>query len=149
MSSNSVAQSPKAPSNTFNVSDEVFSGAQRFNLELMATGGGFDFVWKKISGFARDTEHDIVLQDGMTGESPKTLKDDTNMVVFFDSDWTEFLELKFSTCEQAMQKMSDEVFLIKLSELIHDAMTKRVLDRHWANSLACAHNCKVVFMQLT
>lgn len=82
--SNSSAQPTSAEtSNTYNVSDEIFAEAQRLGLELIATGGGFDFVYRKFSGWARDSEHEIVVENGMTGQSPKSLKDDANMVVYF------------------------------------------------------------------
>lgn len=149
MSNPSATSSLSGTGNTYNVSDEVFAEAKRLKLELIATGGGSDFVFRKSSGWANNTQHEIVLQDAITGDSPKTLKQTANLVVFFDSGWTDNLELQFPSCELALQKMGEAAFLLKLAELVHDVKTKRTVMGYWASSLADIHHCKVVNIQLS
>lgn len=93
-----------------NITEKVLTAAKRFKLGTIATGGGFDFVWRglgKGEGIG-GTAVDLVL--GSTADpafSPDELTEPSVVVAYVnDPEWQGGVGFEFPTALAAMDFMS-------------------------------------------
>lgn len=120
-----IAQpAPVAPAKEsgYNIAPEVTEYAARFpGLELMATGGGCDYVAQTFSPCRKEgckctPPIVLVLTAPEFPGSPATLAEPASVSVYLDERWTNGVELQFESAKVAIEFMAGCTGAIAISE---------------------------------
>ena len=100
-------------SNFTSISDEVFEYAEKQGLEIISTGGGFDYVIRTVEVEREKGKYyiDMILTMAEHADSsPETLKEPAKVIQFFtdeDHQWYNGVELQFKTAKKAIKFMKN------------------------------------------
>ncbi len=84
-----------------NISKEVQTRAGELGLDAVSTGGGSDYIWRKLNNGI-----EVVLSANIMDGSPETLAEPTHLAIYFSDAWRDGVVVGFETCELALQAMS-------------------------------------------
>ena len=92
-------------SRTFNIPEAIVRQAEVHGLDLISTGGGFDYVWRDLGD-----DKCLVLSGAKLYESPPNLSAAAIVTIHFDEDWTQSVSISFPTALAAMIFMAGRDF---------------------------------------
>lgn len=90
-----------------NIPKDIQDKAETLGLELVSTGGGFDYVFKDLGVNEKNGDpcQAIVCAWNDAG-SPQGLKDKACINVYFDENWTDWISIPFKTANDALVAMA-------------------------------------------
>jgi hypothetical protein len=83
-----------------NITKEIQDAAKERGLDLISTGGGFDYVW------IRQGEHDVILINAFQDGSPESLNDPAGVAVYDYEDWTSGVSFDGITARDGLNLMA-------------------------------------------
>lgn len=87
------------------IAPEIWAVAKSFGLDWIGTGGGFDFVWKKLGG-----GRCAVLTARLEPGSPPALDAPASIVLFLNEDWNDdSIEIPFGTALEALNHLANVI----------------------------------------
>lgn len=91
----------------YNIPDDIIEYAKQFEgLELLATGGGCDYVFAPIDNNNNGESNGITLSDSEDATSPDSLDSPCELVFMFE-EWQGWLSLgKYKTAKQGIHAMA-------------------------------------------
>jgi hypothetical protein len=90
----------------FNIAREVVEMADKYGLDFMSTGGGFDYVFKKTG---KNDYNVAILCDNIAGGSPENINNNCSVNIYIDENWINGVEIIFPNCKRAMEFMQSSI----------------------------------------
>lgn len=119
------------------IGSDVKELGEKSGLELLATGGGFDFlikVNKKISDQSCFCPHFVISGRGSNGEQIPALNSPASIIVYPDFDWAHFCEFEIDTAEKAIELLTKKDFLASALNIALEAFPEDTQRHLKANS---------------
>lgn len=83
-----------------NITDKVLRYAESKGLEGISTGGGCDYVYRKVG------IHDVIVASKTDPTSPETLGESCDVIIFDNDNWDDGLYIPFKTTRKGIDFVS-------------------------------------------
>ena len=87
-----------------NISQDIQDWAEHLGLDLLSTGGGFDYVFRKLAD--GDKECDVIVVCRERDGSPVDLDEPACLNFYLDENWTDYISIPFRSARAAMTAMA-------------------------------------------
>ena len=81
-----------------NIPKSVYDFGMEHGLDSMATGGGFDYLYKPMEGGMM-----AVIRSGEDAGSPEDLDEQTDIMIYLNYEWEEFVSVPFPSARAAIE----------------------------------------------
>ncbi len=100
----------------YNIPMEIVREAERRGLYAMATGGGFDYIYRDLL----DDRRCMILADPLDSGSPDNLGDRASVQIMLTENWDVSIEIQFNNVVEALDFMTaDRVYLHNIETIDH------------------------------
>jgi hypothetical protein len=91
---------------TYNIHEVIIAEAERQGLDAMATGGGMDYIFKKIGKNEDGSDRVVLLCDANDAGSPDRLSDKVDVQVMLNQEWNDAVATPVRTAKEGMVMMA-------------------------------------------
>lgn len=89
----------------FNVPGDIQRLATKLGFEMLATGGGFDYVYKDLGKNDDRSLRALILIAHDDAGSPESLKEKATLMLILSQDWVDNVAIDFNTAKDALHSM--------------------------------------------
>ena len=90
----------------YRIPKSIIKVAEDLGLDAMATGGGVDFIYKRLGTNTDGSPKLAILTAALTPHSPDSLREKSEIGILLNSDWTASIYIPFSTAREAMEVLA-------------------------------------------
>lgn len=91
---------------TYNISEEIVREAERHGLDAMATGGGMDYIFKKLGKNEDGSPRVVLLCNADDAGSPDRLSDRVDVQIMVNEGWNDAVAIPVKTAKEGMVLMA-------------------------------------------
>lgn len=90
----------------YNIPRSIIKVAEELGLDAMATGGGVDYIFKRLGTNTDGSPKLAILSSALDASSPDTLREKSEIGILLNQDWTSSVYIPFSTAREALQVLA-------------------------------------------
>jgi len=91
---------------SFNIPESIIAEAERQGLDAMATGGGVDYIYKKLGTNQDGSERVVLLATAHDAGTPDRLSERSELQVMMRQDWTDAVTIPVPNAKEGMALMA-------------------------------------------
>lgn len=91
---------------SFNIPENIIAEAERQGLEAMGTGGGVDYIYKKLGTNQDGSERVVLLATAHDAGTPDRLNEKSELQLMLREDWTDAVTIPVANAKEGMALMA-------------------------------------------
>jgi len=90
----------------YNIPKSIIDLAEKLGLDAMATGGGVDYIYKRLGTNTDGSPKIAILSSALDASSPDTLREKSEIGILLNEDGTASIYIPFATAREAIQVLA-------------------------------------------
>jgi hypothetical protein len=91
---------------SFNIPEVLILEAERLGLEAMSTGGGLDYVFKRVGKNSDGSPRVALLVSGIDAGSPDRLTEKAEIEIMLNEEWNDAVNIPFRNAKEAIEYLA-------------------------------------------